>query len=145
MWSKRGIYVSIFFSVVITLFSCAKGLEVIPVEIKGHRFLVEVAKTPKQRERGLMYRKHLDSNRGMLFVFDRDERLTFWMKNTYIPLSIAFLSEDGKILQIENMKPLSEKIIESRHYARYALELAQGSFKRVGAKVGDYVRFLKNF
>ncbi len=145
MWSRKYgwfFILLLFFSI---FFSCSEKSEVITLSIKGHKFFVEVAKTPKQRERGLMYRKHLESDRGMLFVFDRDERLTFWMKNTYVPLSIAFLSEDGKILQIEDMKPLSEKIIESQRYARYALELPRGSFKRIGAKVGDYVKLPPNF
>ncbi len=145
MWSKRYIYGIVLLFFMIALLSCGRKSKVITVEIKGHKFFVEVAKTPQERERGLMYRKHLDSNGGMLFVFDRDERLKFWMKNTYVPLSIAFLSEDGKILQIENMKPLSERVIESEHYARYALELLQGSFRRIGARVGDYVKLPKTF
>jgi len=70
-------------------------------------FTVEVARTEAQRERGLMHRRSLGSREGMLFVFDADQRLAFWMKDTPGALSIAFLSPEGRILQIEDMEPLS--------------------------------------
>ena len=72
---------------------------------------MEVARTEAQREHGLMGRKDLGPRDGMIFVFDRDQRLSFWMKNTPTPLSIAFLSAEGKILQIEDMEPFSEKVV----------------------------------
>ena len=100
---------------------------------------VEVARTDAQRERGLMKRRSLGSREGMLFVFEADQRLVFWMKDTLVPLSIAFLSSEGRILQIEDMEPLSEKAIRSRLSARYALELPQGAFDEVGAAEGDTV------
>ncbi len=69
----------------------------------------------------------------MIFVFDRDDHLTFWMKNTPTPLSIAFLSAEGKVLQIEDMEPFSESIIRSRRAARYALEMKKGAFAELGS------------
>lgn len=86
-----------------------------------------------------MFRKTIGDREGMLFVFDRDEHLTFWMKDTTLPLSIAFISEEGRILQIEDMQPLSLEVIRSELSARYALEVKQGAFDEVGAKVGDSV------
>ncbi len=138
-------FVLLFVVLAFSFIGCKSKERLVEIEINNHIFYVEVAKTAAERERGLMYRKHLEDNRGMLFVFDRDQHLSFWMKNTYIPLSIAFLSKEGKILRIEDMKPLSEKIIESEFSARYALELPRGSFKKVGAKVGNFVKLPEDF
>jgi uncharacterized membrane protein (UPF0127 family) len=75
----------------------------------------------------------------MLFVFQSDEHLTFWMKDTPLPLSIAFLSAEGRILEIQDMEPFSEKTIRSRFSARFALEVARGVFEEIGAREGDTV------
>jgi hypothetical protein len=98
---------------------------------------VEVARTEAQREHGLMGRKDLGPRDGMIFVFDRDDHLSFWMKDTPTPLSIAFLSTEGKVLEIDDMQPFSESIIRSRFSARYALEMRQGAFSEIGVKEGD--------
>ena len=119
--------------------SCTSGLPRVKVLIKGVEFSIEVARTPAEQERGLMFRKTLGAHEGMIFAYDVDQHLDFWMKNTSIPLSIAFLSADGKILQIEDMKPFSVDTIHSRIACRYALELNKGAFKEVGAEVGDVV------
>jgi uncharacterized protein len=111
----------------------------VDVTVGSAVFSVQVARTDAQRERGLMQRRSLGRREGMIFVFDADEHLTFWMKNTLIPLSIAFLSSEGRILQIEDMVPLSEKAIRSRLSARYALELPKGAFDEVGAAEGGLV------
>jgi uncharacterized membrane protein (UPF0127 family) len=84
-----------------------------------------------------MNRKSLADGRGMLFIFDRDQILPFWMKNTLIPLSIAFISADGRILEIRDLRPLDETTVRSSRSARYALEVPQGWFSRAGIKVGD--------
>ncbi len=81
----------------------------------------------------------------MLFVFDRDQHLEFWMKDTRIPLSIAFLSADGRILEIVDMTPFSQKVVRSRLSSRYALELRQGEFREVGAAEGTTVVFPPGF
>jgi uncharacterized membrane protein (UPF0127 family) len=99
----------------------------------------EIASTHKQQERGLMYRKTMAKNSGMLFDFREDLPLAFWMKNTYLPLQIAFISNQGKILQIESMAPLSTKRIYSKKECRYALEVNDGWFDENGIKVGNYV------
>ena len=84
-----------------------------------------------------MNRPSLPENEGMLFLFPQLEKQSFWMKNTLIPLSIAFLEDGGKILQIEDMKPKDESSTLSKYPVRYALEVNQGWFQRNGIAVGD--------
>lgn len=98
---------------------------------------VELATTSDQRERGLMFRKSLASGTGMLFVFESDQRLAFWMKNTKIPLSVAYLSSDGTIREIHDLEPESLAAVQSDSSLRYALEVPQGWFVKAGLKVGD--------
>ncbi len=99
----------------------------------------EVAKSPRERERGLMFRSSLADGSGMLFVFETDQRLSFWMKNTKIPLSIAFISSNGVIRQIADLEPLSLAPVQSERSVRYALEVPRGWFSRAGVGVGDRV------
>ena len=110
--------------------------EKIDLLISGEVFTIEVARTEEQRQRGLMFRKSLGAREGMFFIFETDQHLSFWMKNTEIPLSLAFLSSRGEILEIAEMKPFSLKTITSKRAACYALELPLGSFEEVGARVG---------
>jgi uncharacterized membrane protein (UPF0127 family) len=103
------------------------------------RVRVEIADDDFERARGLMYRTALAEDRGMLFVFDEEQQLSFWMRNTLIPLSIAFMDSKGRIVDIQDMKPLDD---DPPHYvsaepARYALEVNQGFFEERGVKVGD--------
>jgi uncharacterized membrane protein (UPF0127 family) len=98
---------------------------------------IEIARTDTERSQGLMNRKTLDDGKAMLFVFDRDRILSFWMKNTLIPLSIAFISAEGKILEIRDMEPKSLTTIYSNRSARYALEAPRGWFDRAGISLGD--------
>jgi len=100
----------------------------------------EIARSQEERNKGLMYRKSLQDGAGMLFVFDRDDVLSFWMKNTLIPLSIAFIAYDGKIIDIKDMYPHDTNSVKSSRSARYALEVPQGWFSRVGVNVGDTVK-----
>jgi uncharacterized membrane protein (UPF0127 family) len=97
----------------------------------------EIARTNDERSQGLMYRKKLPDGEGMLFVFERDQILSFWMKNTLIPLSIAYISSDGRILEIHDMIPQDLRAVRSGRSARYALEVPRGWFGRAGASVGD--------
>lgn len=91
----------------------------------------EIAKSEFKRRKGLMFRESLPQNEGMLFVFDFDQKLSFWMKNTYIPLSIAFIDAGGYVREIYDMAPLNEKIIyTSTHSVRYALEVNRGWFAK---------------
>jgi hypothetical protein len=98
---------------------------------------VELARNADQRERGLMFRKSLADGKGMLFVFDADQILDFWMKNTTIPLSIAYMSSDGTVREIHDLEPLSLASVASGRSVRYALEVPRGWFDRVGLKAGD--------
>jgi len=98
-----------------------------------------VARTEEQKTRGLMHRRTLGERSGMIFVYEADEHLSFWMKNTTVPLTLAFLSSEGEILQIEELKPLSLKPVSSSRAARYALELPAGALERLGVVPGDRV------
>jgi uncharacterized membrane protein (UPF0127 family) len=102
---------------------------------------VEVADNPFERARGLMYRTALGVNRGMLFIYPEEERLSFWMRNTLIPLSIAFIDSERRIVDIQDMKPLDDEppSYVSTDPAQYALEVNRGFFERRGVQVGDRV------
>jgi uncharacterized membrane protein (UPF0127 family) len=128
-----------------SLSGCQTRLPRVTLQAAGQELTVEVARTEAQREQGLMGRKELGSREGMIFVFDRDEHLSFWMKNTPAALSIAFLSGEGKVLQIEDMEPFSEKITRSRLSARYALEMRQGAFAELRITEGTIITFPAGF
>lgn len=101
--------------------------------------VAEVAKTEVERNRGLMFRKSLADGKGMLFVFEYDQKVSFWMKNTSIPLSLAYLASDGTITQILDLVPFSEEARPSERSIRYALEVPQGWFAKTGLKTGDRI------
>ncbi len=132
-------------TVVLLVAACRVPAEKITLEVSGQTLTVEVARTRAAREHGLMGRRDLGPRDGMLFLFDRDQRLAFWMKDTPTALSIAFISEDGRILQIEDMQPFSETVIQSRLSARYALEMRQGAFHDLGIAAGDVIAFPEGF
>ena len=103
---------------------------------------VEIAKTSEERSKGLMYRKKLSNNEGMLFIFPFENIVRLWMKDTYIPLDVIFISKDKKIVDIKhNMKKLSENIIKSRVKSKYALEFNAGLINKLSIKIGDKVFF----
>lgn len=103
---------------------------------------VEVAEDEASRTKGLMYRRQMPEDEGMLFVFEYPQPLSFWMKNTYLPLDIAFVARDGRILNILRMKPLNEgPTYLSRGPALYAIEANAGWFESQGIKAGDKVNF----
>ena len=136
----------LFFILYFFLLSCDSKkmpIQEIAIEKDGQVITVikaEIAKTQEERSTGLMYRNNLQDGEGMLFVFDRDDILSFWMKNTLIPLSIAFIAYDGKIIDIKDMYPHDTNSVKSSRSARYALEVPQGWFSRVGVNVGDTVK-----
>lgn len=129
----------------LALASCSARMERVTIGVGTEQLTVEVARGGEQQARGLMDRRQLGEREGMIFVYAADRRMSFWMKNTLIPLSIAFLASDGEILQIEDMKPLDLTPVTSRRSARYALEVNQGFFQRAGAVVGDRVRLPDGF
>lgn len=116
-----------------------QGLPVIDLTIAGHKLRAEVAADASSRTIGLMNRFSLRPDHGMLFVFPEPQPLAFWMKNTYVPLSIAFIDAKGVILNIEDMKPHDETAVPSKGAALHALEMKQGWFRERGIKAGDRV------
>jgi uncharacterized membrane protein (UPF0127 family) len=106
----------------------AAGLPTVELSIKGHRLVAEVAATEATRTIGLMNRFSLQPDHGMLFVFKEPLPQAFWMKNTYVPLSIAFIDGDGRIINIEDMAPQTQNTHPSRGPALYALEMKKGWF-----------------
>lgn len=114
----------------------AQPLPVVELKAGVHLIRAEVAADFSSRGRGLMYRKALAPNAGMLFVFDGPAIHCMWMKNTYIPLSVAFLDDKGEIINIAEMQPHSEQSHCAARPARYALEMSQGWFAQRGIKAG---------
>ena len=100
----------------------------------------ELARTDEERSQGLMFRKKLPDGEGMLFIYERDQIMSFWMKNTFIPLSIAFIASDGRIIDIKDMFPHDESSVLSSRSVRYALEVPQGWFSRAGVRTGDIIK-----
>jgi uncharacterized protein len=117
----------------------AADLPTTTLTIGKHRITAEVASTPEQRATGLMNRFSLQPDHGMLFVFERPEVQAFWMKNTYVPLSIAFISASGQILNIEDMAPQTETSHWSKGPAQFALEMRKGWFADRGVRVGERI------
>ncbi len=129
-----------------SLLACGGGrLPTIEVRIGGEPFRIEVARSEAEKARGMMHRRSLGEREGMLFVHDADEHMSFWMKDTTIPLTLAFLSRDGQILQITELKPRSLKPVTSQRAARYALELPLGTLDRLGVRAGDRVELPADF
>lgn len=102
-------------------------------------WVVEAAKSWPEKVKGLQKRKNLAPDSGMLFYYDAPQILSFWMKDTWIPLSIAFLDEKGCIVQIEKMKPRSLKSIRSKKECLFALEMNRGWFENQGLHPGDMI------
>ena len=117
-----------------------KRNKVLPINVAGIELEVELATTFDEHALGLMYRDKLEKNGGMLFVFPKENFLSFWMKDTRIPLSIAFIKENGRIVQIESMKPYSLDTHVAKEKAKYALEMNEGWFRVHNVREGDTVK-----
>lgn len=117
--------------------------KIITLHIGLYRVQAEIADTPQSRERGLMQRTQLCVNCGMLFVFEKAAQHGFWMENTPLPLSIAFIDADGVILNIAEMQPHTTAIHHASGHALYALEMNRGWFAKRGIKPGHVVRLPK--
>ena len=138
----------ISFFILYTAISCsAKKLQTVELDIVRLKddsivkVVSEVADSQEEREYGFMNRKKIPDGTGMLFVFDYDQVLSFWMKNTPTALSIAYITSDGYIKDIFDMKPFSLSSVVSTGYVRYALEVPKGWFDKVGIKKGDKIVF----
>lgn len=105
---------------------------------------VEIADTPSRQEQGLMFRHSLDSDAGMLFKFSNPQVLNFWGLNTYIPLDIAFVSPENKIVKIENIRPFCMSPVSSESDCKFAIEANMGFFSKNGVTEGDMVDVAKD-
>ncbi len=119
-----------------------QGLEPLKIHTASgdHAFSVEVMRTDTERARGLMFRRFLPRDRGMLFDFKTEQPVMMWMKNTYLPLDMVFISHDGVVVNVaENTEPLSERIIPSGAPTYAVLEINAGVANSIGLKPGDRV------
>ncbi len=113
------------------------NLDRVQLAIGMHRLDVQVAATPDQRQTGLMFRKEMPQHEGMIFVFEQPAQQCFWMKNTLLPLSAAFVADDGTIVNIEDMAPQTLDSHCSAKPVRYVLEMNKGWFVKKGIKPGS--------
>ncbi|RME81505.1 MAG: DUF192 domain-containing protein [Planctomycetota bacterium] len=127
------------------------GNQIVVLTIKGHTIKAEVADTAEKRRIGFMGRKKIPEGYGMIFVYPEQEELSFWMKNTFVPLSLAYINAEGEIVKIVKMdveEPKKEgeeyKTYPSEVPCKYALEVPQGWFQKMGIQVGDKVEGLKD-
>ena len=148
MNKRKTVCVAVAVLIAVSLYTMlpptAGGKGTAVVKINGARLTVEIADKPAERSLGLMYRKSLPENMGMLFIYRRPGTMNFWMKNTYIPLSIAYIDTNGYIIAIFKMEPLNtKKSYTSPGPAIWALEVNQGWFEKNGVNVGDRVRLYR--
>lgn len=164
-WFIIGTYrhsLSTLFSVfVISVFTHAKDLqpqvtfekgqiEIVSAKTKAKKTIsVEFARTESQQQKGLMYRESMPADEGMLFIFDFERTLGFWMKNTFIDLDIAYIDKNLKIVDIQLMKSTTPLQVEIPSYpskkpAQYALEMNKNWFQKHKFKVGDQIKIIKN-
>lgn len=128
-----------------TLCSVAYAQQVFPVttlSIGIHLIKAEVAVSDEQRAQGLMFREKMGSNEGMVFRFPEPRHICMWMKNTVLPLSVAFIDEKGRIINIEDMQPQTLNAHCAKKLARYALEMNQGWFRQKNIRPGIQINGL---
>lgn len=106
-----------------------------------HRYTVEIAATPEQQQIGLMYRRSMPRDHGMIFPMSPPRPASFWMRNTWLPLDLVFIAPGGRVLNVGSGMPLSEAMIESAGPVEAVLELNAGESARIGLKPGDRVRW----
>lgn len=146
MFNRRILFIPLIFCIFALGASCRnsnlekKTLTLCKADGTELSVKAELAVKPEDRNFGFMERKNIPDGTGMLFVFEYDQILSFWMKNTPTPLSIAFITKDGKIKDIFDMQPFSTASKTSTGYVRYALEVPQGWYKKNGIKTGDVLK-----
>ncbi len=116
-----------------------QNLAATTLRVGMHSIRAQLAITPQQRQIGLMHRREMPSHEGMLFVFDEPSRQCFWMRNTLIPLTIAYLADDGTVVNLADMQPQSDESHCSAKPVRFALEMNQGWFAKRGIKPGTRI------
>jgi uncharacterized membrane protein (UPF0127 family) len=116
-----------------------QNLAATTLKVGMHSIRAQLALTPLQRQTGLMFRREMPGHEGMLFVFDDRSQQCFWMRNTLIPLSIAFLADDGTVVNLADMKPQSDDSHCSAKPVRFALEMNEGWFAKRGVKPGTRI------
>jgi uncharacterized protein len=129
----------------LTLLGCQptvpEGPATVPMQIGNRTFHLEIANTRDRRRIGLMYRKSLPPDHGMIFLFTDEVNREFWMKNVPFPLDIIYLNSAGKVVSILHMKPMDETTTLSNAAAQFAIELNQGTAQSAGIKIGDTLQF----
>lgn len=116
-----------------------QNLRATTLQVGMHRIRAQLAITPQERQIGLMFRRDMPSHEGMLFVFEQALPQCFWMRNTPLPLSIAFLDDDGTVVNLADMQPQNDDSHCSARPVRYALEMNQGWFAKRGVKAGTRI------
>ncbi len=138
-WSCRVILAAAFLLPAFS-FSCAQKSRYY-AEIKERKIYLEIAADPESRSMGLMFRDSLGKNNGMLFIFPDEEVVSFWMKNTFMPLDIAFIDSSGIIVKTASMRPHDRTPVGSEFEVKYALEVKRGFFRENSIGPGDAVSF----
>ncbi len=140
----RQIRVATFASAAMLCLPTAQAQDVAQVNLQRvklaagmHQIDAQVASTPEQRQIGLMFRKDMPQHEGMIFVFEQPGEQCFWMKNTLLPLTAAFVADDGTIVNLEDMKPQTLDAHCSKKPVRYVLEMNKGWFAKKGIKAGS--------
>lgn len=140
---KAAWLAGLFGTLLATAVAAQETMPVVELTAGFHRIEAEVAAQDRHRQVGLMNRQSMPAQRGMLFVFTQPNTHCMWMRNTYIPLSVAFLDDEGKIINIEDMAPQTEDNHCARRPARYALEMNRGWFAQRGIAPGSRLRGLE--
>lgn len=136
-------------SLVIVSVSVAQSSEFTSIKVGSANLLVEVADDPDKRQKGLMFRTALEKNKGMLFVFEKEEPLSFWMKNTFIPLSIGYFNKKKELIEVMDMVPVRSSSEKPNSYASsapamYALEVNRGWFSENKIRPGSKLHYTKS-
>ena len=140
-WARRaGTIAMLWFAAIASAQEAPQKLAQVRLTAGIHNINAELASTPQQREIGLMFRAAMPANDGMLFVFEQPGKQCFWMRNTLIPLSVAFIGDDGSVVNIDDMKPQTLDSHCSAKPVRFVLEMNEGWFAKRGIKAGSRLR-----
>jgi uncharacterized protein len=140
-WARRaGTIAMLWFAAIASAQEAPQKLAQVRLTAGIHNINAELASTPPQREIGLMFRSVMPANDGMLFVFEQPGQQCFWMKNTLLPLSVAFIGDDGSVVNIDDMKPQTLDSHCSAKPVRFVLEMNEGWFAKRGIKAGSRLR-----